>query len=283
MSLHMHCSRAVFAFLTLAASHLAIAIPYSEIEQYDEHIQAVEMARANAPEVVDILVLSVEQKKRNGKVWYVAKVEVFNVIRTHRGIKAGDMISIEYTDVSASARWHNQNVERNKIPGPGFKPELYMLEAEDETRAYLKPSSDNPGLLTFAAGTASFGGMSTEQAADPCADHPKGQFTSLITKCAVLESQSAKYRLEETIKGINEFLDGSEEFHDGVDTIGKQRRALAVSSSAWESYRDNTCQLVYLQYFGGSMARLHELDCLTQLTEERIQLLDRIYSGWVDQ
>ena len=283
MNLRREYSRAAIALLTLTASHLVIAIPYSEIEQYEEHIQSVEKARETAPEVVDILVLSVEKLKRNGKVFYVAEAEVFNVIRTHRGIKVGDVISIEYTDISASARRHNQNVEHNKIPGPGFKPELYILEAEDETRAYLKPSSDNPRLLALAAGTASFAGMSTEQATNPCADHPKGPFTSQISKCAALELESAKYRLKEMIKDINEYLDGSIETHDGGDTIGKQRRALATSSAAWESYRNNTCQLVYLQYYGGSFARLYELNCMTLLTEERIQQLDKVYSGWVDE
>lgn len=283
MNMSKHCLQAITALLSLLTCHIAIGVTYAEIEKYDDQIQLIETARINAPEVVDILVRSVDQQRQNGTKWFVTEAEVVDVIRTHRGIKVGDIISIEYTDISASARHHNQNIERNKMPGPGFKPELYMPEAEDYMRAYLKPSPGNISLLALAAGTGSFGSISTEQATDICSDHPKGPFTSQLKECAALELQSAKDRLEEAIKGINEFLDGSMEIPDGGDIVGKQRRALATSSSAWESYRHNTCQLVYLQYFGGSMARLHELDCMTQLTEERIQLLDRIYSDWVDQ
>lgn len=125
--------------------------------------------------------------------------------------------------------------------------------------------------------------QSIEQARDPCTDHPEGVFASQLKKCAALNYQSARHRLEETIEVINDFLDGNSEIHEGADTIGKQQRALAASSAAWEDYYKNTCQLVYLQYFGGSFARIHELDCMTLLTEERIKLLDRIYSGWVDE
>lgn len=283
MNLRKHSLSAIMALLSLITFHVAIGMTYTEIEKHDDHIQFVNTARNSAPEVVDILVRSVDQRRQNGTMWFLAEAEVLNVIRTHRGIKVGDMISIEYTDISASARRHNQNIERNKIPGPGLKPELYLPKAADETRAYLKPSPDTPHLLTLAAGTASFYGISAEQATDPCTDHPKGPFTSQSMKCAAFELQSAKDRLEEAVKGINEFLDSSMVINDGGDIEGKQRRALAASSSAWETYRNNTCQLVYLQYFGGSMARLYELDCMTQLTEERIKLLERIYSDWVDQ
>ena len=283
LNLHMHYSLTAIALLTLTASHIAAAMSYYEIEQYEERIQSMEKARGNAPEVVDILVRSVEQQRRNGKVWYAAEVEIFNVIRTHRGIEKGDVIHIEYMDISASARQHNHNIEHNLIIGPGFKSELYMLKEKDEVRAYLRSASGNSRVLTLAVGTGSFSfdGISTESAIDPCSDHSKEQFTSQLKKCGALNLQSAILRLEITIEGIDEFLQGSSEMHEETDTIGKQQRALAASSVAWEDYRDNTCQLVYLQYFGGSFAGIHELDCMTLLTEDRIKQLERIYSGWV--
>ena len=204
LNLRIHYSLTAIALLTLTASHMAAAMSYYELEQYEEHIQSTEKVRGNAPE---------------------------------------------------------------------------------EVRAYLRSSSGDSRVFTLAAGTGSFSfnEISTEPTIDPCSDYSKGQFMSQLKKCAALNLQSAIHRLEETMEGIGGFLQGSSEIHEGADTIGKQQRALAASSVAWEDYRDNTCQLVYLQYFGGSFAGIHKMDCLTQLTEDRIKQLDRIYSGWVDE
>lgn len=275
----------LFVLFLITVSPIATAVLPPDVREANEakFNQSSEKARKNAPEVFDVYVHKISQRKGNTSIDYIAEAEVLKVIRTHIGVKTEDVIRIKFTDISIRARKHNERIKREKIFGPGFKPVLHLLKAGEQARIFVKSISGNPHVLTLAAGIVSFEPIKREkQLHAPCIYHSIGPVTSEIRNCSKYKFDSSEKRLNDTIKNLNEYLTSSA-YPDEPNTLEKQQRALTASNLAWKDYRSNTCQLVYLKFFGGSFAPIHELDCLTQLTEERIQLLDRIFNGWNEE
>jgi hypothetical protein len=144
---------AIFLVLTTASQVVSAVLP-PHIREAGEKVrqERIEKYRRLAPEVVDI---RVDHSERRGRL-YMARATVLNVIRSRQQIEAGDTIVIEYMDISSNDRQYNADLERTKMPGPGFRTVMHLLKPNDYLRAYLKPLPGKQGILSPAAGIGSF-------------------------------------------------------------------------------------------------------------------------------
>lgn len=142
----------ILFFCIAAQTATAILPPQIRESQEKKFKQYSEQARKNSPEVLDIQVKQISSKND----FFIAEARVLKVIRSQIGIKAGDSITIKYSDISLNDRKYNEKIIREQIPGPGFKEVLYLLEEGKNTQVYLKSDSSNTGLLTLAADIVSF-------------------------------------------------------------------------------------------------------------------------------
>ena len=91
--------------------------------------------------------------------------------------------------------------------------------------------------------------------------------TAEIRICANLRYQRLDSVLQVTYeKSIDYFKD----FPDNPGFVEK----IEAAHTAWKHYRNTQCGLVYEQYQGGSIAPVFYMECLSDLTEERIEVLD---------
>jgi len=164
-------------FFIAAQTATAVLTPHIIEAQEREFKQYSEQARKNAPEVLDIQVGDISSRQG----FFIAEAKVLKVLRSQKGIKEGDLIKIRYSDISISARKHNEKITSGKVVGPGFKPELHLLEEGKNVRVYVKSDLSGTVFLTLAAGLVSFEPLTQISPAIP--DRQKNMDISVKIQC----------------------------------------------------------------------------------------------------
>jgi hypothetical protein len=154
LKLHLFSRRTAIFLMLTTLSQLASAVLSPDIREAGEKARREQAAKARqrAPVVLDI---RVDHTERRGRL-YTARATVLDVVRSHRRITTGDRIIVEYRDISNYDRQYNDDIKRNKTPGPGFRPVLHLLKRNDSVRAYLTPLPDRATAYTLGAGIDSF-------------------------------------------------------------------------------------------------------------------------------
>jgi len=157
LKLHLFSIRMTISLILTAASQVASAVLPPDVREADARARQAQAdeARERAPVVLDI---HVDDTERRGPL-YIARARVLEVVRSPRPITKGGRVVVEYRDISSGARRFNAELQRDRIPGPGFKPVLYLLKRNDSVRAYLKPLADRAGRFTLGAGIDSYSSL----------------------------------------------------------------------------------------------------------------------------
>ncbi|MFC3150725.1 lysozyme inhibitor LprI family protein [Litoribrevibacter euphylliae] len=113
----------------------------------------------------------------------------------------------------------------------------------------------------------SFGSVAEET--DPCADMPP--------ECRyLLLYEATDTKLNQTYKAIMSKINSGG--FDGY-RVEKEyiKEGLIQSQRAWLKFRDSNCNAYYRVWSGGTSRNTDEMVCLSKMTEERSQYLDRLY------
>lgn len=113
----------------------------------------------------------------------------------------------------------------------------------------------------------SFGSVAED--ADPCSEMPPECRFNLLYDAVDNE-------LNQTYKAIVSKINsgGFDDFMVDADYI---KEGLIKSQRAWLKFRDTNCNAYYRVWSGGTSRNADELLCLSKMTEERTQFLDRLY------
>lgn len=85
-----------------------------------------------------------------------------------------------------------------------------------------------------------------------------------MTQCALQDFETAEAAMQASFATATSLVEGF------------NANALQGAQSAFETYRYVTCRFEADQYFGGSIASLVQLTCMTRLTEQRTADLVRV-------
>ncbi|MCB1844324.1 MAG: DUF1311 domain-containing protein [Halioglobus sp.] len=131
---------------------------------------------------------------------------------------------------------------------------------ENTTRLFLEPADSEVAHATDSIDP------------DPCgATEVAGPITSMVRACAEQKLAAAGANLDAYVQELVAQSSGHDRGTERVAALEKAQRA-------WRNDRDATCELVYGELFGGSMAPVQRLECKVQETTQRLSRLQRIFS-----
>ena len=249
-----------------------------------------ETVKESTPVVLKCLITRSNLENRESISEVIAICKVLDVVRSTDNIQRDDFVTIQYTIDNAPNRSEESTENEEREPGLEIPAPPAVLQLDDVLIAYLRRATTNVDDRIYSPnlGFHSFEFISKSPRpgqSSNCKQTSEGPIMANEKVCAAEKLENSTRQLDKLFADIlagieRQRPDGSSDGDRSVDAaLSGQTDSLVSSQDAWKRYRDDSCRYAYFTYFPGSLARLVELDCLQQVTGDRITQLTDISTG----